>query len=172
MIAKIGIRTTALAAMAVALLASTASVADGQADRDSKEISNYVLTEATLAKYTQATHSLQRLLKNSAAACSDDSENAKSLDAMAAKVNAVPDAKTAMQAAGISAREYMVFSMSLLQNGIAAWALDQPGGKLSPGIQMANVKFIRAHDAALKKLGKETKTDNCDDDDRANESEE
>jgi len=30
---------------------------------------------------------------------------------------------------------------------------------------MANVKFFRTHDAALKKLGEETKTAECDDDD-------
>jgi hypothetical protein len=70
-----------------------------------------------------------------------------------------------MQSAGISSREYLVFSLSLLQNGIAAWALDQPGGKVPPGISMANVKFYRTHDAALKKLGEETKTADCDDDD-------
>jgi hypothetical protein len=34
---------------------------------------------------------------------------------------------------------------------------------------MANVKFYRAHDAAFKKLGAETKSGGCDDDDRSDE---
>ena len=170
MTGKHGIRITALAALAATMLVSAASAADTQGDRDGKEVSNYVLTEAALAKYTQATHKLQLLLKNSAAACDDDSENPKSLDAMAAKLDAVPGAKAAMTAAGMSAREYMVFSMSLVQNGMAAWALDQPGGKLPPGTQMVNVKFYRAHEAALKKLGEEAKSDGCKEDARDDES--
>jgi hypothetical protein len=156
--------------MAFALLAASVALADGQADRDSKEVSNYVLTEAGLAKYTQAAHSMKPLLDKSPEACKEDSESAKSLDQMAAKLNAVPGAKAAMQAAGISAREYMVFSMSLVQNAMAAWALDQPGGKLPPGVQMANVKFYRAHEAALKKLGEETKSGGCKEDDRQDDS--
>ena len=30
----------------------------------------------------------------------------------------------------MTAHEYVVFSFSLLQNGLAAWAVSQPGGKL------------------------------------------
>jgi hypothetical protein len=75
-----------------------------------------------------------------------------------------------MKSAGMSSREFFVFSMSLVQNAMAAWALDQPGGKLPPGAQMANVKFYRAHEAALKKLGEETKSGGCKEDDRGDES--
>jgi hypothetical protein len=167
---KYEIRTATWLAIAVALLASAVSVAGSQAERDNKEVSDYVLTEAALAKYTQAVHNLGQLAKTLPGAC-DDSEEAKSLSDMAARMDAIPKVKAAMKSAGISSHEYLVFSMSLFQNGMAAWALDQPGGKLSPGTQMANVKFYRAHDASLKKLGKETKADDCDDGDRANESE-
>ena len=68
----------------------------------------------------------------------------------------------------MTTREYMVFSMSLLQTGLAAWALEQPGGKLPPGVSKANVDFYKAHKAALEKLGAGSK-DKCDDsgDDRS-----
>jgi len=158
-----GIAVLARVAMVIVLLASTASLAQGQADRDTREVSNYVLTEAALVKYTQAVHSLGSLVKSMPGACADG-EDAKSLDELAARLDAVPQVRAAMKSAGISSREYLVFSLSLLQNGMAAWALDQPGGKLPPGTSMANVKFFRTHDAALKKLGEETKTADCDDD--------
>jgi hypothetical protein len=59
-----------------------------------------------------------------------------------------------------------VFSLSLFQNGLAAWALEQPGGTLPPGVKMANVNFLRAHEAELKKLGELTKQADCDNSNR------
>lgn len=122
-------------------------------DKDVAEIQRYVLSEAALAKYTAATKKLATLPRDPAA-CSDDGDGSgsQSIDQMAAKLGAVPGAKAAVQAAGMSLREYVVFSMSLLQNGLAAWALDQPGGKLPQGVSKANVDFVRKHDAQLKQL--------------------
>jgi hypothetical protein len=160
--------TTALAAMAVASLASTLAHADSQGERDAQEVSHYVLTEAGLAKYAQAVHNLGAQVKSLPGACAD-SEAAKSLNDIAARMDAVPQIKAAMSSAGLSSREYLVFSFSLLQNGMAAWVLAQPGGKLPPGTSMANVKFYQAHDAALKKLGEEAKGGECEEDDRGND---
>ncbi len=164
-------RTTALAALPLALLASMASVADNQADRDSREVSSYVLTEAALAKYTQAVHNLGQQVKSLPGNC-EDSDTPKSLTDLAARLDAVPKVKAAMQSAGISSHEYLVFTMSLFQNGMAAWVLAQPGGKLPPGVSTANVKFYQAHEAALMKLGQETKPGECKEDDRESGSSE
>jgi hypothetical protein len=90
MTGKYGIRTTALATMAFALLASTVALADSQAERDAKEVGSYVLTEAGLAKYTQASHGVKSVMEKSPEACKEDSEGAKSLDQMVAKLDAVP----------------------------------------------------------------------------------
>jgi hypothetical protein len=166
-----GFRVSVWAFLALVLLPALAN-AQRQPDRDAHEVSSYVLTEAALAKYTQATHSLKPLLKNSPQACDEESDNAKSLSEMVTQLEAVPGAKRAVQAAGMSTREYLVFGLSMLQNGIAAWGLDQPGGKLSPGTQLANVKFYRAHEAAIKKLDKEAKPADCGDAGRADDSEE
>ncbi len=134
-----------------------------QGDRDTQEISRYVLTEAGLAKYSAATRNLNRLGKSAPANCEDkDDESPSSLDKFVAKVDANPAAKAAIQGAGMTTREYMVFSMSPLQTGLAAWALEQPGGKLPPGVSNANVDFYKAHKAALEKLGAGSK-DKCDD---------
>jgi hypothetical protein len=62
----------------------------------------------------------------------------------------------------MTTREYVVFTFSLMQNGLAAWALEQPGGKLPPGVSQANVDFIRAHKADLDKMGDESDESSCD----------
>jgi hypothetical protein len=77
-------------------------------------------------------------------------------------MDGVPGVKSALKGAGMTSREYMVLSLSLFQNGLAAWALEQPGGKLPPGVKMANVTFYRTHKAELEKLGELTKQTDCD----------
>jgi len=77
-------------------------------------------------------------------------------------MDGVPEVKSALKSAGMTSREYLVFSWSVFQNGMAAWTLEQPGGKLPPGVKMANVTFYRAHEAELKKLGELTKQADCD----------
>lgn len=47
---------------ALALLVAVAAEAQGLADRDAKEIADYVLTDAALGKYTQAVRKLQPLM--------------------------------------------------------------------------------------------------------------
>lgn len=145
-------QVAAAALVGAALLFATPQIARAQ-DADTAEVQRYLLTDAGLAKYSQATKKLASLPRDSAA-CSDDGDGSgsQSIDQMAAKLGAVPGAKAAVQAAGMSLREYVVFSMSLLQNGLAAWALDQPGGKLPQGVSKANVDFVRKHDAQLKQL--------------------
>ena len=76
------------------------------------------------------------------------------------------DAEPAMRelaAAGMTTREYLLFTWSVFQNGMAAWAVSQPGGKLPPGASMANVNFYRKHEAALKQLGPSAPDDCADD---------
>lgn len=162
------IRVYAVLLAAAVLLAPAVSVAQGIADRDAREISSYVLTEAALSKYTQASKSLGAMPESVTGNC-DDEGGSGSLDDTVARLNAVPGAQAAIQSAGMTTREYLVFSLSLFQNGMAAWALTQPGGKLPPGVSKANVDFYRAHEQALQKLGPQKGSDNCSDRDEAEE---
>lgn len=150
-------------AVAVAFVLSASMVTEAQnlADRDTNEIAGYVLTDAGLAKYTQAVRKLQPLMGQMPQDCDDDA-GPKSLNDAAARMDGVPAVKSALKGAGMTSREYLLFSWSVFQNGMAAWALDQPGGKLPPGVKMANVNFYRAHEAELKKLGELTKHADCD----------
>jgi len=150
-----------LATVATGLLAPAAAMTQDLPDADTREIASYVLTDAGLAKYTQAVHNLGALAKPPWKVC-DDEEGAKSLNEAAARFNAPPGAQAAVKSAGMTTREYMVFSWSVAQNGMAAWALAQPGAKPTPDISMANVNFYRKHEAAIKKLGEEMKAADCD----------
>ena len=82
---------------------------------------------------------------------------------MVAKLDATAGVRAAIQSAGMTTREFVVFSMSVLQAGLADWALGQPGGKLPPGVAMENVSFYRKHQAAMQTLGESSKTADCGD---------
>lgn len=154
------IRRLLTAGMAVAALLTVPAHAAAP-DADAQEVSRYVLTEAGLAKYTAAIQKLNKLAGPLNSKC-DDATSA-SLSQAVAKADAVPGVKAAIQSVGMTTREYIVFSMSLLQIGIAAWGLEQPGGKLPPGVSMDNVRFYRAHKAAIDQLGA-ARQDDCTDD--------
>lgn len=132
-------------------------------DHDTQEVLSNVLTDAGLAKYAKATRSIAAL----PGACEDENANededsdSQSLDAIVTRLNATPGAKAAIQSAGMTTREYIVFSWSILQNGLAAWALDQPGGKLPAGASKANVDFVRRHEAELQNLSQLTESSDC-----------
>ncbi|MBA5867729.1 MAG: hypothetical protein GDA67_13640 [Nitrospira sp. CR1.3] len=152
-----------LVTVALPLLAP--AVAESLTDRDTKEVADYVLTDAGLAKYKQAIRKLEPLAEQMPQNC-DGEEGGKSLNDLAARLDGVPAVKSALKAAGMTSREYLLFSFSLFQNGLASWALAQPGGKLPPGVKMANVNFYRAHEAELTKLGELTKQADCDNSNR------
>jgi hypothetical protein len=152
-------------AVTLTLLAPAVAGAQNFSDRDTNEIAGYVLTDAGLAKYTKAVHKLQPLMGQLPQDCDHD-EGSQSLNGTAARMDGVPAVKSALKGAGMTSREYMVFSLSLFQNGLAAWALEQPGGTLPPGVKMANVNFLRAHEAEVKKLGELTKQTDCDNSNR------
>jgi hypothetical protein len=154
-----------LSVLTLALLLPPLAIAN-----DEQEIQKYVLTDAALAKYSAATRKLAELPPD-AAACEDDGDDPQSIDDAAAKLNASPAAKAALQSAGLTPREYVVFTFSLLQTGLGAWAADQPGGKLPPGTSKANVDFYKKHQADLKKLETFRQSDDCDDN-RDDESDE
>ncbi len=139
------------------------------ADRDAQEISRYRLTDAGLAKYAQASRNLSALAKPSPADCTegetgDTDDNAKSLDESVARLDATDGVRKAITSAGLTTREYVVFSWAVMQAGLAAWALDQPGGKLPAGVSMDNVTFYRKHAAAMEELGAQTRAADCDED--------
>lgn len=144
---------------AVVLMSGGVTAAVAQ-DRDAQEVSRYVLTESGLAKFAQATRNISAV----PGACEqkeDDAGDLKSIDQMVAKLNSVPGIQAAIQSAGFTSREYVVFMFSMMQSGMATWAVSQPGGKLPPGISQANVDFYKKHETAMAAIGE---GDACGDD--------
>jgi secreted trypsin-like serine protease len=150
-----------LAVLALALMLPAPSQA--LTARDTQEINSYVLTDAGLARYVKAIKALGPIAKNMSNDCDDeDDSDTQSIDQMVARVNSVAGAKAALQSAGMTPREYVIFTMSIFQTGIASWGLTQPGGKLPPGVSTANVNFYRKNEAAMTKLGESVQSDDCD----------
>lgn len=129
-------------------------------ENDKREISNYVLTEAGLARFKQATDKLSAVPGACAKADDDEDSSSQSLDQVVAKLDAIPGAQAAILSAGMTTREYVVFMWSIMQTGMSAWAQDE-GGKLPPGVSQANVDFYRKHEADMAAIGE---NDPCDDD--------
>jgi len=155
------------------LLLSLSAGAQSNANSDTREINNYRLTDAALAKYTQAQRQVDALARQASGGCDDDedhdadddddSANGATIDQMVAKLDATAGVREAIKSAGMTTREFAVFSMSVFQAGLADWALGQPGGKLPPGVAMENVNFYRKHQAALQGLGESPKAADCGD---------
>jgi hypothetical protein len=139
-------------------------------DRDTQEVQRYVLTGAALAKYRQAATKLAAL-PGSGGSCDDDGDDDESIAGGVAKLEAVPGARAAIQSSGMTTREYVVFSWSIVHNTLAAWVVSQPGGKLPAGTSQANVNFVNQHEAELKSLPKAKEAD-CDEEPVEDETEE
>lgn len=145
-------------------------IAQAGANADTREISAYRLTDAGLAKFTAATNKLVPVLDEHPLDC-DDGEDNPSIDAMTARLAAVPGAAAAVQSAGLGTREYVVFNLAMFHNGLAAWALDQ-GGELPPGASMDNVQFFKKHEGKMQQLAGPLKSVGCESEDDYDDDEE
>jgi hypothetical protein len=139
-------------AVAATIALATPGIA-AASDNDTREISSYMLTEPGLAKFMQATQKLANV-PGACAEQEDDGSNPQSIDQMVAKMNSVPGVRSAIQSAGMTTREYVVFMWAMLHNGMAAWAVSQPGGKLPPGTLQSNIDFVKKHEAEMSAMDK------------------
>ena len=146
-----------LALTAAAALLLPPAGAQSLPDTDTREVRSYALTEAALGKYVDATRKLSAI----PVACEVEEPSVGSLNEAAERIDAVPGAKSAVQSAGMTSREYVVFAFSLIENAFAAYALEQPDGKLPPGVSMANIDFLRKHAGVIERLANETEVAEC-----------
>lgn len=165
---RLTLRVTAIAAIA-AVVTATPAMSHAQkapaADPDMQVLASYRLTEGTLHKVMQAGRNLAAMAKDPTVRESmqsqDDQPEAKTIAAMAAQFDAVPPMKKALASAGLTSREYAVFTLSLLQASFAAALMDAKGQyqlkELPKGTPRENVDFVRAHRAELQRYGEEMK---------------
>ena len=117
--------------------------AQNLADHDAKEIADYMLTEPALAKYTKAVHTLQPLMGQLAQDC-DREEGSTSLNDMATRMDGVSGVKPALKAAGITSREYLVFSWSVFQSGMAVFGSAADGRQVAARCENGK-RQLRSH---------------------------
>jgi len=153
-----------LCALGLTLLAlGPAAVAKILPDADTREVRAYALTDGAFTKYVAATHTLRDI--DFCVPDEDDDDAQDTIASAVARIDAVPGAKAAMQAAGLTSREYVVLSYALLESGLASYTLQTPGGKMPDGVRPANVDFVRRHSAELHQLANETEDESCERDD-------
>lgn len=146
----------------VALLPLLAAAAQ---NADSREIATYRMTDATLAKFIRASRAMAAVAKpapsDTAEGAEDDDESSdadQSIAQIAGMYDTIPAARRAITGAGLTTREYVVFTMTLFQAGMGAWLVEQQGwDKLPPEIARENVLFYQRHKAQLDSVTVELK---------------
>jgi len=146
-----------LALLVLVAAAAPAARAHNLTDADARELRGYTLTESTFDRYAQATRNLNGVQIQ---ACDDDSEVA-TIDEAAARLDAVPAARSAVHAAGMTSREYVVFAFSVLQSGLAVNALGRLDGQLPPDVPLENVDFYLEHAGEMQQLTDEAQGPAC-----------
>jgi hypothetical protein len=143
--------------LAAAALLLPAARAETLPEADEREVRSYALTETALDRYVEATRKLSAIPLD----CSSEEPGISNLTEAAARIDAMPGGKAALQSAGLTSREYVVFAFSLIENAYASYALEQTGGKLPPGVSMTNVEFLRRNSGVIEQLANETEVADC-----------
>jgi hypothetical protein len=170
------------AALGLTLAGATSNAADRPAtlhvaaassatDPALKEIANYKLTMDAVRKFAQASKTMKQYEKDHPELNQDDEEDdndddSASLDDMEAKIASIPEARKAIEGAGLSVREYVVITFAMLQSAISQYAIEQGAdpAKIArdAGVHPANVTFYKEHKAEIEALTadmKEAETD-------------
>jgi len=80
-------------------------------------------------------------------------DDAKTIDEMAAKIKAFTPMSNALSKEGVAPREYAMFTLAMLQAGMAA-GMQKAGvlEQLPAGVNAENVRFVLDHQAEIQKL--------------------
>ena len=170
-----GMAALALVATAASALPAPARAQKAQGDADMQALKNYRLTEANLGKYVKASQNLVALAKSKPEWAKNIEASQKdnaSLAEIAAFYDKIPPVRQALNSAGMSSREYVLFTMSMFQAAMGAWAMTQSGGKLPEGTPPENVAFFKKHEAELKKLTEEMQAASKESGDKGDQSDE
>lgn len=150
-------RNLALALVLLAAICGRPICAAPSDDADLRELSRYSLTMTDVRKFAAAN---AELAKHPKAAQDEDEEagggDGESLDEMAARIGRIPEARKAIEGAGLTVRQYAVITMALFQAAFAQYAVEQ-GADINKvakdaGVNPANIRFVKEHKAELEKL--------------------
>lgn len=151
-------RNIALALVFLAAICGRPIGAATSDDADLRELSRYTLTMTDVRKFAAANAELAKHPK-----AEDEDEEAgggdgESLDEMAARIGRIPEARKAIEGAGLTVRQYAVITMALFQAAFAQYAVEQ-GADINKvakdaGVNPANIRFVKDNKAELEKLQK------------------
>jgi len=150
-------RLLAAAAAAVTIVAAPLG-----AQSDDETLARYQFTEAALAKFTQATRNLIAAAKAQPEAFRErkeaDDETIETIAEVVAFYERHPTLKRAINAGGMTTREYAVFMLAMVGAAMGAFLVEQQQGKFDnvpAGIPRANVLFYQRHKTELDRVGEE-----------------
>ena len=153
--------------------------ADGKADM--KEVQSFQLTEKRLDQFAQAVRNMAEAAQKHPELAKQDNSlgpNA-SINDMVAAFDKIPPIKKAVESAGMSTREFVLFQMAIFSAGMGHYLVQQ-GQKLPPEFSAEQAKFYKDHEEKFKVLAAEWKAiekkmnpeDNEDEGEEEEESEE
>ena len=150
-------RSLLIAVLFVAAIVGQPTRAASSGDADLRELSRYTLTMADVNKYAAANANLAKISKAEDGEDEDKGDSDKeSLDDMAARIGRIPEARKAIEAAGLTSRQYAVITMALFQAAFAQYAVEQGAdiAKVASDahVNPANIRFVKEHKAELEKL--------------------
>src|SRR5512141_758591 len=143
------------------------------ADNELKDITTYRLSMDKIDKYIAAQRNIALEAKNlspeekaAMEARNDGDSNADaSLDDMQKKIDSEPLMKSAIQDAGLSTREFVMITMSMMQSGMAAGVLKMRPKDNQDSLIRAmqasaeNVKFYQDNETEITRKEKELETE-------------
>lgn len=129
-----------------------------QADNaDAQTLAAYRLTDEAVGNFTQASRNLVAALrKDPSLERSLEGSDDSSIEETAAAYDAQPAVRKAIESADMTSKEYITFTYSLFQAGLAAWLVEEYGQQELPeGTPRENVDYYLAHKDELAALGEE-----------------
>lgn len=158
--------STSAAGTAPSTAPSTAAsgMTQGQQQDVRNAIHDYRLSDDNVNKVIEVTQKMRALQTSNpqlAAAMEQehgDVNDTKSIDEAASRLDAIPPVKAMLSSAGLSARDYLLTTFTVMEAG-AAYQI-QKAGKLPPNSELAkdvspeNLAYIGSHQAQLQTLEK------------------
>lgn len=150
--------SAALALSALVTLPALGQRPNPANDPEMQALAQYRLTESGLNEFMHATQNLATAARQHPAevkAMAKENQHAKSaqtLSQMAAYFDSHPITRNALRSAGMSGRDFVLFSMATMQAGmsLAFSKMKMKGAKAPPPNLAANMAFYQAHQAQFK----------------------
>ena len=136
-----------------------------QGDADLTEVSDYELSMDDVQRWYAAQRNLFTYVKAhpEAAKVLESNSDEFSLDDLESRLEAAPGARSAIEDAGLSTRDYGVILMSIFQSGFAQAAIDAGADReqilADAKVNPANLAFMKEHGAEINRMQQQLQRD-------------